>query len=298
MLKKNGFITIYSLVIIVFTIYIVMDTFVNSQVYEVVGNDESNTNTTQKLEIGKVTKNSNLYIDDNIEIELKEYAVENTQVYVADVKIKNSELLKTAFANNSYGKNLTEKTSSIASSLNAILAINGDYYGVQESGYVLKNGVVYRDTSAGDKEDLVIYKDGSFEIINEKDVDIYTLLSKGTYNILSFGPCLVENGVVSVNEKYEVAKVMTSNPRTAIGLIDDLHYVFVVSDGRTSESEGLTLYELATFMQNRLGVQIAYNLDGGGSSSMYFNGELVNKPTTNGNKISERRVSDIVYIGY
>ena len=45
-------------------------------------------------------------------------------------------------------------------------------------------------------------------------------------------------------------------------------------------------------------VTTAYNLDGGGSSTMYFNGQVINKPTTNGNKISERAVSDIVYIGY
>ena len=89
---------------------------------------------------------------------------------------------------------------------------------------------------------------------------------------------------------------MASNPRTAIGIIDELHYVFVVSDGRTEESEGLSLYELAEFMQS-IGVTTAYNLDGGGSSTMYFNGEVINKPTTGGRHIKERSVSDIVYIG-
>jgi exopolysaccharide biosynthesis protein len=78
-------------------------------------------------------------------------------------------------------------------------------------------------------------------------------------------------------------------------MIDDLHYVFVVSDGRSGESEGLSLYELATFMQE-LGVQTAYNLDGGGSSTMYFNGAVVNDPS-GGFGESERKVSDIVYIG-
>ncbi len=68
-------------------------------------------------------------------------------------------------------------------------------------------------------------------------------------------------------------------------------------DGRTSESEGLTLYELAVFLQE-LGASCAYNLDGGGSSTMYFNGEVINQPTTNGRSIRERSVSDIVYIGY
>ena len=89
---------------------------------------------------------------------------------------------------------------------------------------------------------------------------------------------------------------MTSNPRTAIGIIDANHYVMVVSDGRSDESEGLSLYQLAQVMQD-LGVQTAYNLDGGGSSTMVFNGTVINKPTTNGDKVSERSVSDIVYIG-
>ena len=87
---------------------------------------------------------------------------------------------------------------------------------------------------------------------------------------------------------------MASNPRTAIGYISENHYVFVVSDGRTSESAGLSLSELATFMKN-LGCTQAYNLDGGGSSTMYYNGSVINNPTTTG-RISERSVSDIIYI--
>ena len=123
------------------------------------------------------------------------------------------------------------------------------------------------------------------------------LYNDGARQILSFGPALVEDGEISVTTRDEVGKAMASNPRTAIGIIDDLHYVFVVSDGRTSESEGLTLYELAEFMQT-LDVDIAYNLDGGGSSTMVFNGKVINNPTTSGGRIKERSVSDIVFIGY
>ena len=90
---------------------------------------------------------------------------------------------------------------------------------------------------------------------------------------------------------------MVSNPRTAIGIIGEKHYVFVVSDGRTNLSEGLSLYELAKFMKS-LGVKTLYNLDGGGSSTMYFNGNVVNSSTTMGKTVKERSVSDIVYIGY
>ena len=116
----------------------------------------------------------------------------------------------------------------------------------------------------------------------------------GVWQAFSFGPALVEDSSVTVDENAEVAKAKASNPRTAIGVIDANHFVFVVSDGRTSESEGLSLYELATFMKG-LGVETAYNLDGGGSSTMYFNGYVVNNPTTGGG-IKERSVSDIVYI--
>ena len=114
--------------------------------------------------------------------------------------------------------------------------------------------------------------------------------------MLSFGPGLVNNGEITVTENEEVGKAMASNPRTAIGLIDNLHYVFVVSDGRTNQSEGLSLYELAEFMKS-LKVKTAYNLDGGGSSTMVFQGEIINNPTTNGRHNQERSVSDIVYIG-
>ena len=291
-MKKVNYILFYILLII-FTVYIILDTFVIKKEIKKV----DNTSSTSNMNKGNVKITNNTYEDDNIKITLDEYYENSTKIYVADININNSKLLKTAFANNTYGKNITKKTSEISEDLNAILTINGDYYGVQEKGYVIKNGILYRSQSRTNQEDLVIYEDGSFEIINEDDISASELLSKGVYNLLSFGPSLLQDGKISISKNYEVAKAMNSNPRTAIGIIDQNHYVFVVSDGRTNESEGLSLYELAEFMQ-KLNVKTAYNLDGGGSSTMVFNGEIINNPTTNGNKISERSVSDVVYIGY
>ena len=216
---------------------------------------------------------------------------------MAEVILSSPEYLQTALAQNVYGRNVTEKTSEIAESAGAILAINGDYYGAQESGYVIRDGVLYRDTVREGQQDLVIYEDGTFGIISEEDVTAEELLANNAKEVLSFGPALVADGEVAVTEEDEVGKAMASNPRTAIGIIDELHYVFVVSDGRTEESEGLSLLEMAEFMKG-LGVTTAYNLDGGGSSTLYFNGEIINQPTTDGKSIRERSVSDIVYIGY
>ena len=252
-----------------------------------------------KLGISSVSA-ADSYSDGNISIKLNEYTVSGTVVHVAEVKADSAEYLKTAFAQGSYGKNVTAATSDIAAGVNAILAINGDYYGAQEKGYVIRNGKLYRSTAVSGREDLVIYKDGSFGIINESEVTAEQLIAKGAVQTLSFGPALIENGNVSVDSDDEVGRAMSSNPRTAIGIKSDGTYFFVVSDGRTDESEGFSLLQLAEFMKE-LGAETAYNLDGGGSSTMVFNGSVVNTPTGGGignGSGSERKVSDIVYIGY
>lgn len=297
-LKVHGIDLLYGVLLTDFTVYLLMDTFFISKVYHVAEEtEEQNIVLENNQEETMVKTSETSYEDGEISITLTEYREEDTSIYVADIVLSSPEYLKTAFAQNSYGKNVTEKTSESAEGVNAILAINGDYYGAQEKGYVLRNGTLYRSEAEEGQEDLVIYEDGSFEIISEETITAEELLEQGAQELLSFGPALIENGTIAVTEEDEVGKAMASNPRTAIGIIDNLHYVFVVSDGRTEESEGLSLLELAEFMDG-LGVKTAYNLDGGGSSTMYFNGEVINTPTTNGRSIKERSVSDIVYIGY
>ena len=319
---RYGFAVLFGLALFVFTGYLLADTFLIRRVYTVV-TEETDTKTAEvqtseeteaiaivasepatgaeaagespaALQSEPVTTETT-YSDENISVELTTYRLLETTVYVADVQLASSEYLRTAFAENTYGRNITEKTSSMAASVNAILAVNGDYYGAQRSGYVIRNGVLYRSRSGGG-EDLVIYADGSFGIISEDEVTAEELLASGAWNVLSFGPALVQDGTVAVSENEEVGRAMASNPRTAIGVIDELHYVFVVADGRSGESDGLSLHELASFMQS-LGCRTAYNLDGGGSSSMVFLGSVINNPA-NGSRSSERSVSDIVYIGY
>ena len=235
------------------------------------------------------------YSDSKSKITVTQYRAYDSNIYVADVEVTDGTSILSAFANNTYGRNITDTTSDMAEENNAVLAINGDYYGARQSGYVIRNGVVYRNQGSNG-EDMVISKDGRLSFISESDTTTDSLIQKQAWQVLSFGPVLVENGEVAVTENDEVGMAMASNPRTAIGTVAKNHYLFVVSDGRTSESAGLSLYELANFMKS-LGATNVYNLDGGGSSTMVFQGEVVNNPTTNGNKISERAVSDILYIG-
>ena len=312
----------YMTVLSIFTVYVLMDTFVITKVYgeevpetstgmlteeeedalEASGSSENNQAADQSADTESDTlkvSSTDTYKEENISISLSEHRENDTTIYVADVQLSSPEYLKTALAQGVYGRNVKEDTSEMAESNNAVLAINGDYYGAREAGYVIKNGTLYRNTSAG-RDDLVIYSDGSWKIVNEDEVSAEELLENGAVQTMSFGPALVESGSIAVGENEEVKQSMSSNPRTAIGIIDDCHYVFVVSDGRTDESAGLSLYQLAEVMEN-LGCKTAYNLDGGGSSTMYFNGEIVNNPTggrAGHGEGSERSVSDIVYIGY
>ncbi len=298
-LRRYWLVILYGVLLLMFSIYFLMDTFVISRVYVTVADASSESTDSEETQntSNEVIITENTYSDENITITITEYREYDTSIYVADIVLSSSEYLQTAFAQNAYGRNVTAKTSEIAESVGAILAINGDYYGAQEEGYVLRGGVLYRSDAKSGQTDLVIYEDGSFEIISEDEITAEELLANGAREILSFGPALIIDGLVAVSEGDEVGKAKSSNPRTAIGIIDELHYVFVVSDGRTDESAGLSLLELAEFMQE-LGVVTAYNLDGGGSSTMYFNGEVINNPTSSGKSIKERSVSDIVYIGY
>lgn len=238
------------------------------------------------------------YQDDYISINLTSSYINDTMVYVADIQLKNLGLLKSGLANDSFGRNVTEATSDIAERLDAILAVNGDFYGFRDTGYVIRNGVLYRsEKKSDDAQDLVLWSDGTMEVIREGNIMAEELLERGALQVYSFGPGLVEDGEITVNASSEVGQAMLSNPRTAIGMIEPMHYVMVVSDGRTTESEGLSLLQLAQIMQD-LGCTTAYNLDGGGSTTMYFNGEVINNPTSGRKSSSERSVSDIVYIGY
>ena len=305
-MKRHFANMVFALILAAYTVYAALDTFV---IVRVLTPDTLPTATVEASTAPTATEppaeqattapisTDTEYHDDQIDIVLTTMRVENTTVYVADVQIADISLLKTALAGNTYARNLTETTSVQAANAGAILAINGDYYGAQERGYVLRNGMLYRASSQSGTDALVIGADGNFRIINESETSADTLVREGAWQVLTFGPALIKDGQVTVSSSDEVGRAMTSNPRTAIGQISEGHYLLVVSDGRTEESAGLSLRQLAELMQS-LGAQIAYNLDGGGSSTIVFQGRVVNNPTTNGRSIRERSVSDIVYIGY
>ncbi len=236
------------------------------------------------------------YKDENIEISIEEteYINENgvpTTVFIVDLKLSDIEYLMTAFAKGRFGNNIEEKTSEIAKANDAIFAINGDFYGFRDEGFVLRNYELWRASARHDGIDdaLVIDNKGNMYSVDERKYDALTF-PYSIYQVFSFGPTLIEDGNVVVEYSDEVGQSASSNPRTAIGMIEPLHYKIVVSEGRLVDDDGLTLYELAEIMKDE-GCVYAYNLDGGSSTTLYFNGRVINELYK-----EEREVSDIIFI--
>ena len=219
--------------------------------------------------------------------------------FVADVVVNDATQLQSAFANNQFGQNIIEYTSDIAADNNAIFAINGDYYGFRDDGIVIRNGVIYRDIPA--RIGLAFYRDGTMKVYDETTTSAQALLDEGVWNTLSFGPALiVDSELQNIGSRVEIDTnignhtIQGNQPRTGIGIISPNHFVFVVVDGRSQGySRGVTLTEFEQIFKS-LGCTDAYNLDGGGSSVMYFMGRVVNNPL---GRNKERGTSDILFIG-
>lgn len=157
--------------------------------------------------------------------------------FVADVQLKQASLLQSAFAKNAFGRNITANTSTIAAANNAILAINGDYYGFRSDRVIIRNGTVYRDEPVRDAVALI--SDGTMKSYNEEEVSSSDLLEMGVTQTYSFGPTLVKDGAVTddfdkvaIDTNFGNRSIQGSNPRTGIGMVAPNHYVLVVVDGR------------------------------------------------------------------
>jgi len=248
-----------------------------------------------------ITVTDTSYTSSLTSIEVNEVATgsgaDTITYYTADITVSDATAIRSAFANNEFGTNITAKPSEIAAAHDAVFAINGDYYGFRSDGILIRNGAVYRDD--GVRDGLAFYTDGRCEIYDETSTSAQALLDDGVWNTLSFGPALVNDGrVLTGIDEVEVDtnvgnhSIQGTQPRTAIGWVNTNHYMLVVVDGRDEGySRGVTMTELAGIMSD-LGCRVAYNLDGGGSSAMYWDGRIINRPSNGG----ERATSDILYI--
>lgn len=231
------------------------------------------------------------YEDPTIHVKIESGRADDCDYWVADIQIGHASQLRTAAAD-SFSSNMVLPGTTIAQRVNAVLAIDGDYYCFTRNGFIVRQGVLYRDRLEGKRDLLLIDEDGDFHFIRKaaKNGGILEIDGKKVINAFFFGPVLVENG--ELNRDYRFDEMTFAEPcqRMCIAQVGPLHYKVVCCAAPYRGSSGMKIRRFAQLVLD-LGIDNAYNLDGGDSTMMIFKGEKINdvdNPKT-------RNIADIIY---
>ena len=231
-----------------------------------------------------VTVTENSYTSPDISITVDEVNEENLTYYVADIYVRDIDCFRTALAGDTYGSGFRDSIEDMAVLNNALLAVNGDYYGNTTEGVVIRNGVIYR-ANPTDCDVCVLYYDGSMKVMPGSSFSVEEAVEDGAWQAWTFGPALLDAGGNPITAFASTSRITNANPRTAIGYYEPGHYCLVVVDGR-GESSGISLPRLSRLFDT-LGCTAAYNLDGGNSSIMVWGNEVINNPSGGGRESSD-----------
>ena len=208
--------------------------------------------------------------------------------YVADIYVASLDNFVTRTAHGQMSYFDTQPPLEMAAEANAILAISGDFLTYQKSGLLIRNGEVY--VSDRNYSICALYPDGTMETHDRGSYQIEDILAKNPLQVWSFGPVLLdENG--DVRDRYDISDAVSyPNPRSAIGYYEPGHYCFVIVDGRQKgHSKGMRIPELAQVFKD-LGCPVAYNLDGGGTAIMVFDGKVHSRQSNGGRDLGDMLV--------
>lgn len=227
----------------------------------------------------------------------------HVQYFIYDIYVRNMENLYTVSVSKREPiENLMEKTEDKSGALLKdglpIAAINGDYWGnANHTEVAVRNGKVLRVTDMITSDICVLYYDGTMETISPDEYDWNAIAAKAPYQIWEFGPGLLDdNGEMITkfsNDSYDHNVVDQRHPRSSIGYYEPGHYALVVVDGRSDDSDGVRIAQMAQ-IYHELGCVQAYNFDGGDSCQAYFNGEMYRVAE---GRDDQRTLFDIVCIG-
>ena len=236
------------------------------------------------------------YETDKLSVSIEQKKKDGMTYYVCDVKITDVSQLRTAFAGDDFRSGIYEAVSDIAGRYNPVIAINADFCRYHRDGVIIRNGEVLRKQNIKKHHLLVVDENGDLSAQTDRSGKQGLVANKleqaNTWQTFEFGPVLVEDGEAATlpSSFYVNCHDGYYEPRTAIGQKGPLHYVLIVVDGRRDGySTGASIPQLQQLFLDE-GVEFAFNLDGGGSTTLYFLGEVINMPS--GGK--ERSVSDIL----
>ena len=235
------------------------------------------------------------YYDETILALTWKEIINGNMVTFGEVKLAHGSQLRRALAGNEYGSSVEEYPTNMAKNVNAVLAINGDFYNFRDLGITVYQRQMYRhnpktvDTAYFTADgDMIFSKRG--ELTDKAEAEQFVADNDVVFAV-AFGPILVENGQLQqVPDKYPIGEVNNRYSRAVIAQKDDLHYITMTVNFEGPCQTTCTLAQAAEYIYSK-DVRMAYTLDGGQTSSMVFNGELVNRVDWG----NERTMSDIIY---
>ena len=258
---------------------------------EAVAEAEEAATSFKHYEPGELTYNT-----DRMQVSIEQKQKGGMTYFVCDIHLTDASQLRTAFAGDSFTSGIYEATSDIASRYSPVLAINADFCRYHRNGVIIRNGEVLRRQNITKHHLMIVDSQGDFSVLTDRSgkqgVVANQLEQQNTWQTFEFGPVLVKDGQATTlpSSFYVNCHDGYYEPRTAIGQLGPLHYIVIVVDGRRDGySTGATIPQLQQLFLDE-GAEFAFNLDGGGSTTLYFLGEVVNMPS--GGK--ERSVSDVI----
>ena len=234
------------------------------------------------------------YLDDTILAITWKQKVENTAFTFAEVKILHPSQFRRHLAGEEFGSGKLYLTSEMSQGVNAVLGCSGDYYSYRRRGLTIVNGQAMKyvtglpDTCYINAQgDLILERDQQFADLEA--VQAYADENDIQFS-LSFGPILVKDGENVCPKGYDLGEVKERYSRAAICQMDKLHYLYIAAG---MEGSAVGLMTMRTFAGHvaETGCQQAYALDGGQTTTIVLNNEVINHV----NYGSERKISDIIY---
>ena len=230
------------------------------------------------------------YDDGTLRVWIEKAVVDEVQVYYIYVTIADPSQLRTATAGRPQSKTVAP-VYAMAAQNNAVLAFNGDYYNYRDNGVVYRSGQRIRNNIRAGMDMLIADENADLHIIDSPTkTKIENFQKEHTIvEAFAFGPALIKNGerlVFKYAEKISCG-YPTPDERLMICQLDDLdgrnQYLFIACD-----DPGLSVRRMTDLAQEK-GAIVAYNLDGGHSTSVYLCGTRINKIP------KDREVGDIIY---
>ena len=236
------------------------------------------------------------YYDETILVIYWQQMMDGIVHNVAEVIVADASQFRRGLAGGEFGSDKQFVPSQIAQSVNAVVATSGDFYKFRQNGIIVHEGELKRfegkfiDTCfIDDQGDLLFVKRG--EMSTEAEAEKYIEDHNVRFS-LAFGPVMVENGKNVVPASYPIGEITGNYTRASVCQKGKLHYMFISTSSYMDY--GLVQRQtLKQFADNliELGAVNAYALDGGQTTVIAINGQLVTSPDYE----AERQISDIIY---